>query len=254
MIKGILFDKDGTLIDFNEVWGTAVGPVMDRLLADCHMGERELLKRELLERLGIHGNRIDPEGAFAWMTYQEITNIIWAFLREEHIETLPEKEIFLKKVQREFYREVVEDRTEYPMFTDVKVLFQTLTEEGFHVGLATTDTYDSTRAFMDRLGASDYITFWGTDDGILPVKPDEKLAVLAADEWKIYPEELLMVGDTPNDMRFAHNGHIYALGVLSGTGQRKDMEQLADDLIESVAELPAWIRKKRNEENKDGND
>ena len=42
MIKGILFDKDGTLIDFYKVWGTAAGPVMDRLLAGCHMGEREL--------------------------------------------------------------------------------------------------------------------------------------------------------------------------------------------------------------------
>ena len=53
MIKGILFDKDGTLIDFYKVWGTAAGPVMDRLLAGCHMGEREFLKKELLERLGL---------------------------------------------------------------------------------------------------------------------------------------------------------------------------------------------------------
>ena len=38
MIKGILFDKDGTLIDFYKVWGAAAGPVMDRFLADFHMG------------------------------------------------------------------------------------------------------------------------------------------------------------------------------------------------------------------------
>lgn len=52
------------------------------LLADCHMGEREFLKKELLERLGIYDSEIDPEGAFAWMTYREITDVIWNFLKE----------------------------------------------------------------------------------------------------------------------------------------------------------------------------
>ena len=102
MIKGILFDKDGTLIDFYKVWGTAAGPVMDRLLAGCHMGEREFLKKELLERLGIHYSEIDPEGAFAWMTYREITDVIWNFLKEEHPELLPEKQELLGKVHNVF--------------------------------------------------------------------------------------------------------------------------------------------------------
>ena len=72
---------------------------------------------------------------------------------------------------------------------------------------------------------------------------------LAAESWHIKPEELLMVGDTPNDMRFAHNGHALALGVLSGTGKIHHMECVADDLIESVAELPAWLEGKRGENN-----
>lgn len=216
----------------------------------AHMGEREFLKKELLERLGIHDSEIDPEGAFAWMTYREITDVIWNFLKEEHPELLPEKQELLGKVQNEFYTEVVEKRRDYPVFTEVKELFRKLTEEyGVKVGLATTDTYASARACMDCLDASGYVTFWGTDDGTLPVKPDGKLVELAAESWNIKPEELLMVGDTPNDMRFAHNGHAFAIGVLSGTGKIHHMECVADDLIESVAELPAWLEGKRGENN-----
>ena len=109
----------------------------------------------------------------------------------------------------------------------MKELFRKLTEEyGVKVGLATTDTYASARACMDCLDASGYVTFWGTDDGTLPVKPDGKLVELAAESW-----------------------NALALGVLSGTGKIHHMECVADDLIESVAELPAWLEGKRGENN-----
>lgn len=250
MIKGILFDKDGTLIDFYEVWGTAAEPVMDWLLADCPLADRDLLKKELLEKLGIYESGIDPEGAFAWMTYREISEIIWKFMKEKHMEPVPEKTQLLSRVETEFYKEVVEKQTEYPVFMDVKKLFQILTEQ-YHlfVGLATTDTRQSAKICISRLQAEEYVSFWGADDGIMPVKPDGTLIELAARTWKIHPEEILVVGDTPNDMRFAHNGHAFALGVLSGTGRKKDMERMADDLIDSIAELPAWLERKKGENN-----
>lgn len=63
------------------------------------------------------------------MTYREITDVIWNFLKEEHPELLSEKQELLERVQNEFYTEVVEKRRDYPVFTEVKELFRKLTEE-----------------------------------------------------------------------------------------------------------------------------
>lgn len=251
VIKGILFDKDGTLIDFNAVWGAAAGPALERFLAAYCSEGREQVQQRLMEQIGIHGDRIDPEGAFAWMSFGEIAEVIWDYLEKEPTCRLPEdsdtgRQDLLERLKSEFYLEAVEKRTDYPTFTDVKELFRMLTEElGMQVGLVTTDTLDSARACLNTMGASPYITFWGADDGSLPLKPDGRLGELAARQWNLRPEELVIVGDTPNDMRFAHNCGAFALGVLSGTGRREDMEDSADDLIESVAELPAWLRSRK---------
>lgn len=48
------------------------------------------------------------------------------------------------------------------------------------------------------------------------------------------PEEVMVVGDSPTDMEFAHNSGGLAVGVLSGVGSREELKGMADILIPSV--------------------
>ena len=49
--------------------------------------------------------------------------------------------------------------------------------------------------------------------------------------------EVAVVGDTPTDLHLAQNGDCYAIGVLSGTGDRPTLEPLADLVLDSVEEF-----------------
>lgn len=53
---------------------------------------------------------------------------------------------------------------------------------------------------------------------------------------------ILVVGDTINDMNFAHNGGAIAVGVLSGVSSREQLAPAADYILDSVADVPALIR------------
>ena len=50
-----------------------------------------------------------------------------------------------------------------------------------------------------------------------------------------------MVGDSINDMKFAHNGGAKAVGVLTGVSQKKDLLPEADYIIASVDALQELI-------------
>lgn len=238
-IKGILFDKDGTLIDFYEVWGTAANAVVDRLM-DMYglFGNREV-KTRLFDALGMHGQSIDPEGALAWKPYGLIAEDLVEALRQEEIPA--SREAMEMWLTDEFFHEVCECRRDYPVFTDVKRLAQELQNRGIHIGLATTDDYRSARICMEKLGVAEEISFYATAGCGYPEKPDGELILMAAKKWCISPGEIAVVGDTPNDMRFAQNGHAVGIGVLSGTGKIEDLEPLADHIIDSVDDLLALL-------------
>ena len=234
-IKGILFDKDGTLIDFFKVWEPAIQPVLERILAQLGLKFDREEKERLLSCLGYQNGRIDPEGAIAWKSYRGIAEDL-----REACPMLKQRvsvEQLSDILKAEFYTEVAEKRQEYPTFTDLPALCRMLTRQGIQLGVATTDDAASTRHCLDCLGISSYISFWGTADGHLPEKPAPELLYMAAAQWKIAPEEIAVVGDTPNDMRFAANARAMGIAVLSGTGSCSELTPLADAVIGSVDEL-----------------
>ena len=242
-IKGILFDKDGTLIDFYEVWGTAVHPVIEKVLNLYPVENREDCKHKILDKIGVHEDGIDPKGSFAWKTFDMIAADIAEVFQAQGINTEHQVPIIADCLTQNFFEEISVKRKTYPVFTDLPGLMTELNQMKIQTGLATTDEYEASLICMQKLGIDKYISFYGTAGTKMPVKPDKKLLLNAADRWNILPQETAVVGDTPNDMQFAKNAGAVAIGVLSGTGKEEDLKETADYLIDSVAELLPLIRR-----------
>ena len=60
-------------------------------------------------------------------------------------------------------------------------------------------------------------------------------------KFGLKPQEIAVVGDTYNDIRFARENGGVAIGVLSGVSQEADFCGEADYILNSVGELPQLL-------------
>ena len=72
MIRGILFDKDGTLVDFFSLWLQAALAVTPAFLEENHIQPDKDMTDYVLRAMGVEDGKVDPRGALAYKSYQEI--------------------------------------------------------------------------------------------------------------------------------------------------------------------------------------
>ena len=82
-IKAILFDKDGTLIDFDAFWIPVSAAAVKDILSRAGAGDDMLT--EVLGALGVHGDTTDPDGLLCRGTYGEMGLKIRGVLSEHGI-------------------------------------------------------------------------------------------------------------------------------------------------------------------------
>ncbi len=229
-IKAILFDKDGTLVDFNATW-FAVG---DHLALEAAGGDRAEANL-LMERAGYDfaAGQFRADSIFAAGTNAEIVDCWYpqasATERRErvaHFDTVTAIEGAARAVA-------------LPGIIDA---LSALHARGFRLAVATNDSTQGAERTLATLGVSQLFEAAYGYDAVANPKPAPDVIVAFADMAGLKPSEIAMVGDNNHDMETGRAaGAGLRVAVLSGTGTRATLEPLAHLVLGSIAELPEYL-------------
>jgi phosphoglycolate phosphatase len=226
-IKGILFDKDGTLIDVTNTWV----PAYREILAEQFPGEGEakLVSAGFDSTTG----KFRSGSILAGGTTRDLVDVWWPGLDGGEVQD----KVRLLDVS---YRDVAQKHLR-PLMPLAPILAP-LRAHGLKLGVATNDTAFSARDHLQELGVVHLFDAIIGADSVARPKPAGDMVTLFARLAAISPAEIAMVGDNPHDMETARDGGAgLAIAVLSGNSERSDIAHLADHVLASIADLPALL-------------
>ncbi|KMZ41479.1 hypothetical protein ABH14_06780 [Brevibacillus brevis] len=235
-IKGILFDKDGTLLDFHAFFVPVARQLVTQLLDDLGLSDDRQLEQELLKVIGLRETQVDPKGILASGTSRDIYEAFSELLQDKHVRADRLKQLE-SWVPEKLYELTKSSAAQIQPTADLKKLFAQLQSLGMKVGIATADDWESTVYGLKSLGIHDYFEFIGTSDHY-DKKPDPCMLHAFCEKHQLDTTEVAVVGDTVVDLLLARNGTAgLAVGVLSGVSGTSELEELADILLHSVGDI-----------------
>ena len=230
-IQGVLFDKDGTLIDVNATWVPIYREVLKQIFGFDDAGAEAMMEIAGYDRAT---GRLKAGSPLAGGTNREIAAIWWPDLAgqalDRHLEGLEQR--FASMV----CDKLVPLMPLEPILSDLRAM-------GLKLGVATNDSHAFARAHMAEVGVIEHFDDIIAADTVPVAKPAGNMIRRFADITGLPAASLAMVGDNHHDMEEARNGGAgLAIAVLSGNAACEDIAHLADYTIDSVAELPALLR------------
>lgn len=228
-LRGILFDKDGTLVDFRATWIPAYVGVAGEMAE--RLGGSNALVHTLLGRLGYdaHGDEFADDSLLLWATNE---NIAAAWMATPEVAgRLDVHEMVLRHFSN------LERYPPQPV-GDLPTLFRRLRQRGLRLGMATMDDTAIALATAVRLGIDRCLDFVAGADAGFGEKPQPGMVHAFCDACGLRPAEVLMVGDTAADLLMARNaGCARAIAVRTGAMPLHRIEALADAILDSVQDI-----------------
>jgi phosphoglycolate phosphatase len=227
--KAILFDKDGTLVDFNGTW-LALYEKLALEAADGDAAEAERL-------LAVGGY---DRAANAFIAGSELAAGTTETIVRLWISGDAERLAFWKtRMDRAFVEEGPAAAVPVPGLSETLHL---LHGEGRRLAVVTNDLEAAARRTIENFGVAHLFSAFLGYDSVKNPKPAADPVHLACRLLGIAPEEALVVGDNLHDLEMAHNsGAGAAIGVLTGTTGRDELASKADAVLPSIADLPQWL-------------
>jgi len=206
--KAIFFDVDGTIISLE---------VIVKTFQSCcrQLNARVLTKKEIME------------------------NAISYKLSEALDKLLPE--VDYEKFKKCFEITQIKNFKNFSKILPfVKATFNLINKRGIKIGVVTTKSRSEALAILNGYDLPFNTLVSGSD--VKKRKPDPEPVLKACENLNLDPKDCIFVGDHPFDMLAAKSAGCFAVGTLTGWGNRENLKNAgADDIIKNLSSLKKLI-------------
>ena len=228
----VLFDKDGTLLDFQATW-TRIFAHVATVTASRHA--QASVAAQLLRVGGQDPDTgaIAPDSVLACGATPDIAKL-WA-------QTLGLHDLGEFSAELDLLFNAMDMRRLAPVH-QLTATMDTLVGAGLTLGVATMDTESMAHADIETLGITQHVRFaCGADSGF-GYKPGPGMVQAFCAAINCAPADVVMVGDTTHDLKMGRAAGVgLNVGVLTGAGDRRTLEPLADAVLAGLHELPELL-------------
>jgi len=197
MIKAVLFDLDGTLVNSLCDLANSTNYALNEFGFPTH--ETEKYKYFVGDGMPKLIERVLPDNKRDDKTQKEVL------------------ELFLSHYAKHFVDETV-------VYDGIEALLGEISKSGIKTAVISNMAQPMAEAVVDKLFGQRFNIVCGKQEGF-PAKPDPTLTLKVIEELKVKPNECLFVGDSGMDMAVAVNADCIGVGVLWGFRTKEELEQ-----------------------------
>lgn len=225
-LKGLLFDKDGTLIDIHASW---LQPIKDSAaLVAKHAGRPELANQLLIDG-GYHSDSDSwtNDSIIAFETTEAMLEC-WSRLTSPALiqSLLPQFQGLISSAL---------DKAE-PVVKDIEPLFESLAKH-YTLGVASMDDEHNVKQTLQSIRLYDSIDFYCGADSGFGHKPGTGMLHAFCKHASLSPENIAVIGDASHDLKMANAAGAVAIAVLSGASNEEALADYADYVFTDIGEL-----------------
>lgn len=240
----VIFDKDGTLIDFVHAWGAKTEQWIESLLQMVHaaqalpLDDLAPLRAALFHAWGYDpvARRFAEQAPMVTASLATLQIIAATVLYQHGIGWLP-AELLTKQAQLNASAEEVTPEM-FRTLTDLPTLFGALQNAGVKVAVVTSDDEAPTRRTLEILQVAHLVDFVVGADSGYGEKPEPGGVLATCTALNVEPIRSAVVGDSTTDMLMgARAGVGCRVAVTSGLMSRDLLAPMADVVLDSIGEI-----------------